>query len=74
MERVVHVTFGTHVSANDVASWLIAVGACGMLSAVDGSERRYVVTVRRGGAMEYLETLLARAEKLGVLAWQLAAP
>lgn len=72
MERVVSLTFGSHVSAEDRASWLSAIGACGVIRADNETERRYVVTVRRAGAMEYLETLLARGRKLGVLVWQLA--
>lgn len=74
VERIVHITFGGHVPAADVASWLTAIGACGVIRADDESERRYVVTLRRAGAMEYLETLLARGQKLGVLAWQVATP
>ena len=70
MKRLVKVTFGGHVPVEDVASWLTALGACGMVRAVSENDRHYVVTVRRSGAMEYLETLLARGEKLGVLAWQ----
>jgi hypothetical protein len=42
--------------------------------AVPGSERSYVVTVRRAGAMEYLETLLSEGERREVLARQYAAP
>jgi hypothetical protein len=74
VERIVHIAFGGDVSADDVASWLTAIGACGVIHADDESERRYVVTVRRAGAMEYLETLLARGQTLGVLVWQLATP
>ena len=71
---LVAVTFGSHVPANDVASWLTAFGACGVVSVNPEDDRRYVVRVRRSGAMEYLETLLALGEKLGVLAWQMTAP
>ena len=74
MDRLVAVTFGSHVSASDVASWLTALGACGIVRVNPENERRYVVRVRRSGAMEYLETLLALGEKLGVLASQKAAP
>ena len=71
---VVHFTFGTHVSPDTVASWLSAIGACGIVRAVQGSERSYVVTVRRAGAMEYLETLLSEGERREILARQYAAP
>ena len=74
MDRLVAVTFRSHVSANDVASWLTALGACGIVRVNHEDDRRYVVRVRRSGAMEYLETLLALGDKLGVLAWQAAAP
>jgi hypothetical protein len=74
MDRFVAVTFGSHVSANDVASWLTALRACGLILVTPENDRRYVVRVRRSGAMEYLETLLALGGKLGVLAWQTAAP
>jgi hypothetical protein len=68
VEPVVHLTFGTHVPEDTVASWLTAIGACGIVRAVERSERSYVVTVRRAGAMEYLETLLSEGERRGVLA------
>jgi hypothetical protein len=42
--------------------------------AVEGSERSYVVRVRRAGTMEYLETLLSEGERREVLARQYAAP
>ena len=74
MDRFVAVTFGSHVSANDVASWLTALGACGVVRVNPADDRRYVVRVRRSGAMEYLDTLLALGERLGVLAWQVAIP
>ena len=74
MERVVNLTFGSHVSVEDLASWLKAIGACGVIRTDDETERHYAVTVRRAGAMEYLETLLARGQKLGVLVWRLATP
>lgn len=74
MEQVVHFTFGTHVPADAVASWLATIGACGIVRAVGGSERSYVVKVRRAGAMEYLETLLTEGERREVLARQCAAP
>ena len=73
LERVVSLTFASHVSADDLGSWLTAIGACGVISTQNETERRFVVTVRRAGAMEYLETLLARGHTLGVLAWQVAA-
>jgi len=72
--RVVHFTFGTHVPPVTMASWLNTISACGIVRAVPGSERSYVVTVRRAGAMEYLETLLSEGERREVLARQYAAP
>ena len=66
-------TFGTHVLPHTAASWLSTVGACGIVRAVPGSERSYTVTVRRAGAMEYLETLLREGERREVLARQYAA-
>jgi hypothetical protein len=74
MDRLIAVTFASQVSANEVASWLTALGACGVVRVNPEDERRYVVRVRRSGAMEYLQTLLALGERLGVLAWQSAAP
>jgi hypothetical protein len=74
VERVVHFTFGIHAPADTVSSWLTAIGACGIVRAVEGSERSYLVTVRRDGAMEYLETLLSEGRRRGVLAWRAPAP
>jgi len=71
---VVHFAFSTHVPAVTVASWLNTIAACGIVRAVPGSERSYVVTVRRAGAMEYLETLLSEGERRDVLARQYATP
>jgi hypothetical protein len=71
---LVHFTFGTHVPVDTVASWLSTIGACGLVRPVQGSERSYVVTVRRAGAMEYLETLLSEGERREVLARQYATP
>jgi hypothetical protein len=71
VERLVNVSFAAHVTADDLASWLTVLGACGIVRAQQ--ERRYVVTVRRSGAMEYLETVLARGENLGVLSWRTTA-
>jgi len=68
-ERQVYFTFGLHVSAESAAGWVTAIGACGVLRAADASERSYVVTVRRAGAMDYLETLLRQGEERGVLTW-----
>jgi hypothetical protein len=65
VELVVHFAFGTHVPEDTVASWL---------NTIEGSQRSYVVTVRRAGAIEYLETLLSEGERRGVLARQQAAP
>ena len=73
MEPVVHFTFGTHVPPDTVASWLATIGACGIVRAVEGSERSYVVTVRRAGAMEYLETLLNEGERREILTRQQSA-
>lgn len=72
MEQLVNITFAGHVTADEMATWLTACGACGIVRSDE--ERRYVVTVRRSGAMEYLETVLARGKSLGVLSWQTAAP
>lgn len=74
MASVVQFTFGTHVPAQTVATWLSTIGSCGIVRAVAGSERSYVVTVRRSGAMEYLETLLSEGERREVLARQHASP
>lgn len=71
MEHVVNVSFAAHIAADDLASWVTVLGACGIVHTQQ--ERRYVVTVRRSGAMEYLETVLARGVSLGVLSWQTAA-
>jgi len=74
VEPAVRFTFGTHVPEDTVASWLSTIGACGIVRAVEGSERSYVVTVRRAGAMEYLKTLLSEGERRAVLASQYTAP
>ena len=74
MAAVVRFTFGTHVPAHTVATWLSTIGACGIVRAVPGSERSYVVTVRRAGAMEYLETLLSEGQRREVLARKHSAP
>jgi hypothetical protein len=74
LERVVHFTFGIHAPADTVSSWLTAIGACGIVRVVEGSERSYLVTVRRAGAMEYLETLLSEGRRRGVLTWRPPAP
>ena len=73
MAPVVRFTFGTHVPPDTAANWLSTIGACGIVRAVPGSERSYAVTVRRSGAMEYLETLLREGERREVLARQYAA-
>ena len=67
-----HVTFAIHVGADEMATWLTALGGCGVVR--EEQDRQYVVTVRRSGAMEYLETILARGERLEVLSWRAAAP
>lgn len=74
MAPVVRFTFGTHVPPHTAADWLSTIGACGIVRAVPGSERSYAVTVRRAGAMEYLETLLREGERREVLARQHAVP
>jgi len=74
VEPVIRFRFGADVPLDTVASWLSTIGACGIVRAVEGSERSYVITVRRAGAMEYLETLLNEGERRGVLARQDAAP
>lgn len=66
------VMFAPHVGADEMATWLTAIGGCGIVRA--GEERQYVITVRRSGAKEYLDTILTRGESLAVLSWQAAAP
>ena len=74
VERVVEINFGVHVPLDQVASLVTGFGACGLVRALDDTQRNYAVTVRRAGAMEYLETLLARGERHGWFAWRFAAP
>ena len=74
VERVVEINFGVHVPLDQVASLVTGFGACGLVRALDDTQRNYAVTVRRAGAMEYLETQLARGVKHGWFAWHLAAP
>jgi len=74
VERVVEINFGVHVPLDQVASLVTGFGACGLVRALDDTQRNYAVTVRRAGAIEYLETLLARGERHGWLAWRFAAP
>jgi len=74
MERVVEINFGVHVPLDQVASLVTGFGVCGLVRALDGTQRNYAVTVRRAGAMEYLETQLARGEKHGWFTWRLTAP
>ena len=74
MERVVEINFGIRVPLDHVASLVTGFAACGLVRALDDTQRNYTVTVRRAGAMEYLETQLARGEKNGWFAWRLAAP
>jgi hypothetical protein len=74
MERVVEIKFGVHVPLDQVASLVTGFAACGRVRALDDAQRNYAVTVRRAGAMEYLETQLARGEKNGWFVWRLAAP
>lgn len=68
------VTFAPHVGADEMATWLATLGACGIVRPVEQHERQYLVTVRRSGAKEYLETVLARGESLAVLGWEATAP
>jgi hypothetical protein len=74
MERVVEIKFWVHVPLDQVATLVTGFGACGIVRALDDTQRNYAVTVRRDGAMEYLETQLARGVKHGWFAWHLAAP
>jgi hypothetical protein len=74
MGRVVEINFGVHVPLDQVASLVTGFGVCGLVRALDDTQRNYAVTVRRAGAMEYLETQLARGEKYGWFTWRLAAP
>jgi hypothetical protein len=74
VERVVEINFGVHVPLDQVASLVTGFSACGLVRALDDTQRNYAVTVRRAGAMEYLETQLARGERQGWFAWRLAAP
>ena len=74
VERVVEINFGVHVPLDQVASLVTGFGACGLVRALDDTQRNYAVTVRRAGAMEYLETQLGRGVKHGWFAWRLAAP
>ena len=73
VERVVEINFGVHVPLDQVASLVAGFGACGLVRALDDTQRNYAVTVRRAGAMEYLETMLARGERHGWFAWRFAA-
>ena len=74
MEQVVEINFGAHVSQDQIATLVAGFGACGLVRALDDTQRNYAVTVRRAGAMEYLETQLARGVKHGWFEWHLAAP
>jgi hypothetical protein len=74
MERVVEINFGVHVPPDQVASLVTGFGVCGLVRALDDTQRNYAVTVRRAGAMEYLETQLARGVKHEWFVWRLAAP
>ena len=74
VERVVEINFGVHVPLDQVASLVTGFGTCGLVRALDDTQRNYAVTVRRAGAMEYLETQLVRGVKHGWFAWHLAAP
>jgi hypothetical protein len=74
VEQVVEINFGVHVPLDQVASLVTGFEACGLVRALDDTQRNYAVTVRRAGAMEYLETQLVRGVKNGWFAWHLAAP
>jgi len=74
VEQIVEVNFGAHVPQDHVATLVAGFGACGLVRALDDTQRNYAVTVRRAGAMEYLETQLVRGVKHGWFAWHLAAP
>jgi len=74
VERVVEINFRVHVPLDQVASLVTGFGTCGLVRALDDTQRNYAVTVRRAGAMEYLETQLVRGVKHGWFAWHLAAP
>ena len=74
VERVIEINFGVHVPLDQVTSLVTGFGACGLVRALDDTQRNYAVTVRRAGAMEYLETLLARGERHGWFAWRFVAP
>ena len=74
MAQVVQITFGGNVTKDTVASWVMAIGACGLVSPAEGGDKDYHVTVRRAGAMEFLQTLLVEGEKREVLSWQLVTP
>lgn len=65
--RVVRFTFGTHAPPQTMVTWLQSIGACGIVRAVSGYERTYMVTVRRAGNMGYLEALLRSGERREVL-------
>src|SRR3979409_2579685 len=70
VERVIEINFGVHVPLDQVTSLVTGFGACGLVRALDDTQRNYAVTVRRAGAMEYLDTLLARGERHGWFAWR----
>ncbi len=65
--QVVRFTFSTNSVPQTVAAWLQSIGACGVVRAVPGYQRTYVITLRRGGNMDYLETLLRLGERREVL-------
>src|SRR5437660_10145317 len=65
VERVVEINVGVHVPLERVASLVTGFGTCGLVRALDETQRNYAVTVRRAGAMEYLDTQLARGVNEG---------
>jgi hypothetical protein len=73
-ERVIEVNFGVHIPLDQVASLVTGFGGCGLVRALDDTQRNYAVTAHSTGAMEYLEILLARGDRHGWFAWRFAAP
>lgn len=68
-----HVTFGTHVPLDSVASMVTVLSSCGTVSATDDTQLCYIVTVQRPSVMAHLERRLAQWEKYGFLSWRVAA-
>jgi len=74
VERVVEINFGVHVPLDQVTSLVTGFGACGLVRALDDTQRNYAVTVRRAGAMEVLRNSAGSRERHGWFAWHFAAP